>query len=113
MATEYSNMFYFYVLISLKDLKLYLGFTSRHPDIRAKEHNNGKNISTKKRRPFKLIYYEAHLNENDARRREKYFKSSKGKASLKQMIRNSLFQSHYDSPIHSPAKLPQPSRFHP
>jgi hypothetical protein len=40
--------------------------------------------------PFKLLYYEAHSSEEDAGRREKYFKTDKGKSSLKQMIRNSL-----------------------
>lgn len=82
-------MFYVYVLRSLKDSKLYIGFTS---DLkrRFKEHNNGESKSTKSRRPFELLYYEAHKSKKDALRREKYFKTNKGKSSLKQMIRNSL-----------------------
>ena len=82
-------MFYMYVLQSLKDRKLYIGFTS---DLRKRfgEHNKGSNQSTKYRRPFELIYYEAHKSEKDARRREKYFKTDKGKSSLKQMLRSSL-----------------------
>ena len=31
----------------------------------------GKNISTHKRRPLELIFYEAYLNKKDARRRER------------------------------------------
>jgi len=86
-------MYYVYVLLSLKDDKSYIGFTG---DLqrRLKEHNAGKNISTKSRRPLKLIYYEAHLSKSDAERRERYFKTTKGKASLKQMLRNSPEKSN-------------------
>jgi len=42
--------------------------------------------STTKRRPFKLIYYEACINEDDARTRETYLKSGMGK----RYIRNRL-----------------------
>jgi putative endonuclease len=82
-------MFYVYVLKSEKDNKLYIGFTS---DLKRRldEHEKGKTNSTKSRLPLTLIYYEAHMSEADARRREKYFKTSKGKSSLKQIIRNSL-----------------------
>ncbi len=82
-------MYYVYVLLSKKDKKFYLGFTN---DLkrRLKEHNEGKAQSTKSRRPFRLIYYEAHTSRKDAKRREDYFKTSKGKATLKQMLRDSL-----------------------
>ena len=82
-------MFYVYVLISLKDGKFYIGFTNNLKR-RLTEHNLGKNISTKSRLPLKLIYYESHLSKADAERREKYFKTTKGKSSLKQMLRESL-----------------------
>lgn len=81
--------FYTYVLISQKDHKFYIGFTT-HLDKRVNQHNNGQNQSTKSRRPFKLFYFEAHLSKQDALRREKYFKTSKGKSSLRQMLRHSL-----------------------
>ncbi len=82
-------MYYVYVLLSLRDYKFYIGFTS---DLRRriKEHNAGKNISTKPRLPLKLFYYEAHLSKNDAERREQYFKTTKGKSALRQMLRKSL-----------------------
>ncbi len=82
-------MYYVYVLLSQKDKKFYIGFTN---DLkrRLKEHNSGKNISTKSRLPLKLIYYEAHLSKADAARRERYFKTTKGKSTLKQMLRESL-----------------------
>ena len=82
-------MFYVYILLSLKDYKFYNGYTN---DLkrRVNEHNSGKNIGTKPRRPFQLIYYDAHLSQSDAMRREKYFKTSKCKSTVRQMLRNSL-----------------------
>jgi len=79
-------MFYVYVLQSLKDKKLYIGYSS---DLkrRLREHKIGGSVSTRKRLPFKLLYYEVHTNEKDARRRERYFKTEKGKSTLRQMLR--------------------------
>ena len=82
-------MYYVYALLSLKDTKFYIGFTN-DLERRLKEHNSGKNVSTKSRLPLKLLYYEAHLSKADAMRRERYFKTTKGKSTLKQMLRDSL-----------------------
>lgn len=78
--------FYTYVLLSLKDNKCYVGHTN---DLkrRLEEHNNGKNFSTKSRKPFKLIYYEACLDENDAKQREKYLKNTVGRRYLSRRLR--------------------------
>jgi predicted GIY-YIG superfamily endonuclease len=38
--------------------------------------------STKDRRPFKLIYFEGCLNQQDATKREKYLKTHYGKQFL-------------------------------
>jgi len=80
---------YIYALISLKDKKLYIGFTE---DVkrRVDNHNSGKVPSTKLRRPFKLIYYESHTSKEDALRREDYFKTSKGRAMLSRILRTAL-----------------------
>jgi len=86
---SYDMMYYVYVLFSLKDKKFYIGF-SADVQRRLEEHNQGKNISTKPRRPFVLIYYEGHYSKADAQRRERYFKTTKGKATLKQMLRQSI-----------------------
>ena len=82
-------MNYVYVLKSLKDSKLYIGRTG---DLtrRLLEHKNGKVKATKNRRPLKTICYEAFLSREDSIRRERYFKTTKGKSSLRQMIRDSL-----------------------
>lgn len=62
-------MFYTYVLQSLIDKKFYTGHTN-NLQRRLKEHSEGKNFSTKHRRPFVLIFYEACLNQNDAIQRK-------------------------------------------
>jgi len=82
-------MFYTYLLQSLKDKKWYTGFTN---DLRKRfnEHNSNKVYSTKNRGPFKLIYYEACLNEQDARAREEYLKSGMGKRYLKNRLKRFL-----------------------
>lgn len=81
-------MFYYvYVLFSEKDGNLYTGYTSNLKE-RLKLHNEGKVLSTKKRIPLSLIYFEACLNQQDATRREKYLKSGNGKIYLKNRLRN-------------------------
>ena len=55
-------MYYVYVLQSLKDKKLYIGYTANLRR-RLKEHKHGGSESTKKRLPFRLIFYEAFILE--------------------------------------------------
>jgi len=38
-------------------------------------------------RPVRLVFYEAFLHREDARRREAYFKKTAGKRALKLMLR--------------------------
>ena len=80
------GFYYVYVLQSLKTNWIYVGSTS---DLRKrfKSHNDGENLSTKNYRPFKLIFYEAYLSKKDALRREEYFKTTKGKTTLKTMLK--------------------------
>jgi putative endonuclease len=80
-------MFYVYVLNSFKDTQLYIGYT-RDLKRRIEEHNNGKSVSTKNRRPLKLVYYEACLNQKDAMHREKYLKTTYGHRYLKNRLKN-------------------------
>ena len=74
-------MFYTYVLLSEKDNKLYTGFTE-DLKLRLGEHKRGVVISTRERRPLKLVYYEACIDAQDALKREKYFKSGFGRRFL-------------------------------
>lgn len=82
-------MFYVYVLKTIKGT-IYTGYTS---DLKRRmiEHNLGNVISTRNKIPLNLVYYEAYLNEKDARNREKYLKGGgKAKNDLKLQIINSL-----------------------
>lgn len=72
--------------MSKKDNNFYTGYTN-NLKLRFKQHDNGQVFSTKTRRPFKLIYYEVSLNEEDARAREKYLKSGMGKRYLKNRLK--------------------------
>ena len=82
-------MFYTYILRSRKDNNWYTGSTG---DLRQRflEHNQEKVFSTKYRVPFEIIYYEACLNEQDARTREKYLKSGMCKRYLKNRLKRFL-----------------------
>ncbi|MFC1881519.1 GIY-YIG nuclease family protein [Thermodesulfobacteriota bacterium] len=79
----------FYVLLSEKDGRFYTGSTN---DLKRRldEHKAGKVESTKRRKPFKLIYYEVCINEKDARKREKYLKSGMGKKYLRNRLKKYL-----------------------
>ena len=89
-----SDMYYVYVLFSLKDRKLYTGYT-KNLKIRLNEHLEGKAESTKNRRPIKLIYYEVYENKSDAEKREKYLKGGNGRAQLKIQLKNCLTKYKY------------------
>ncbi len=82
-------MYYTYVLDSKKDGNFYTGFT-QDLKLRFDQHNKGQVESTKDRRPFKLIYYEACLNRDGATHREKYLKTYHGKAYIKRRIKSYL-----------------------
>ena len=82
-------MYYTYVLQSTKDHKFYTGF-SRNLKSRFDQHQTGRVESTKDRRPLKLIYYEACLNQTDATHREKYLKTIYGKRYIKNRVKSYL-----------------------
>ena len=80
-------MFFVYVLLSKIDNKFYIGFTDSIQD-RIKAHNSGKVESTKQRKPFELIYYEAYLDKRDAEGREKFLKSGSGHRFLRKQLKH-------------------------
>lgn len=80
---------YVYVLRSIKDGRLYVGYTTNLKR-RLTEHNAGMVSSTKHRIPFKLIYYEACAHQADALRRERYLKTTYGKRYIKGRVKSDL-----------------------
>ena len=82
-------MFYFYILQSCLDRALYFGYTDLKR--RLSEHADGKVRATSARRPFRLVYYEAYLSEQDARNRERQIKRrAKSHSGLKRRIESSI-----------------------
>jgi len=79
-------MYYVYVLKSERDGDMYVGYTANLRE-RIALHNAGRVESTQGRRPLKLVYYEACLNQEDALKREKYLKTAYGKRYLKNRLR--------------------------
>ena len=82
-------MFYVYVLQSESDDGWYIGYST---DLRRrlKEHQAGKSFATSYRGPWRLIYYEAYLEEADALGREKFLKSGAGRRFLKKQLHHYL-----------------------
>ena len=86
------NFVYVYVLLSHKDGGWYTGYTVDLKN-RFEQHRAGDTVSTRYRRPWSLIYYEASLNIEDARVRERYLKSGMGKRYIRNRLKNSLGES--------------------
>ena len=75
-------MAYIYILKSLNYKKLYVGSTT-DLNRRLVEHNSGFSYYTKKYMHWMIIYSEEYINVEDARKREKYFKSAAGRKFIK------------------------------
>lgn len=80
-------MFYYVYILESKTEDFYIGFAPYRPEERLEKHNAGLVPSTKLHRPWELIFYEAYLNQEDALRRESYFKTSQGRRALKFMLK--------------------------
>ena len=82
-------MYYVYILQSQKDRSFYIGYST---DLkrRIEAHKRGESLATKFKRPFGLIYYEAFINQKDAKNREEYLKSGWGFRSVKKILKNYL-----------------------
>jgi len=85
-------MYYNYILKSKKNGQMYTGYTTDLQK-RFNEHNAGKSTYTKYRGPYELIFYEACLDEEDAKAREKYLKSGRGKRFIKDRLKRFLFRT--------------------
>lgn len=86
-------MFYYvYILHNVSKNFIYTGY-SEDLKQRINSHNNGDNKATKKFLPLELIHYEAYKNKKDAKRREAYFKTTKGKTTLRTMLKDYFYQN--------------------
>lgn len=78
-------MYYVYVLKSLKDGKRYIG-SSSNVEQRLIFHNEGRNISTRNRVPFELIYKKKFDSKSEAIRFEILLKKQKGGKGFDKLI---------------------------
>ena len=82
---NYLKDFYVYAIVSEVDGRIYVGMAT-DPEHRLTEHNKGKTFSTKGFVPWRLFYKELCGSSENAREREKYFKTSAGKRRLKAIL---------------------------
>ena len=85
-------MFYVYLLECQQDKSWYIGYTS---DLRRRinDHQNGCGCRTTSiKNNWKLIYYEAYIEKQDAIGREKFLKSGLGRKYLNKQLRNYLLK---------------------
>jgi putative endonuclease len=90
-------MFYVYILRSERDFGFYIGFTT-NLRARLKQHQDSESFATSHRGPWKLIYHEAYLNQEDALGRERYLKSGSGRRFLKAQLKHYLLQEPLTRP---------------
>lgn len=93
--------YYIYILQSLKNNSLYIGYTSDLKK-RFKQHNSGESKATKPFIPYRLIFYEAFLSRVDAKNREEYLKGGYGRKTINKMLNryfrdilNQVLEEHF------------------
>ena len=83
-----SMKFYYVYVLNNKDRNfIYIGYTE-NLEQRLSEHNNGYSKSTKPYIPLEIIHYEAYKNMSDAKRRELYLKTNRGRTTLVTMLKD-------------------------
>lgn len=91
-SSEISATFcYVYLLHSRINGGIDIGFTHNLRK-RFAEHNKGLSRFTKPYRPWELLFYKAHTEEKDARRREKYLKTTAGRQALRRILREKYYK---------------------
>ena len=95
MVSEQEHMKFYYIYILHNTIKnfIYIGY-SEDLKQRLTSHNKGENKSTKPYIPLELIHYEAYRNIKDAKRREIYLKSNKGRTTLITMLKEYFDEKH-------------------
>lgn len=78
-------MFSIYVLRSRVTGRFYTGSTS-NLEMRLQQHNSDQSTSTKNRGPWDLVYHEEFGTLVEAVRRERYFKTGRGRDELRKLL---------------------------
>ena len=77
-------MFHVYVLRSQKTERRYVG-SCENLETRVRRHNLGHSKATRHGVPWTLVHSETFSNRVDATRRERYYKSGRGRDELDQL----------------------------
>ncbi|MEK7120403.1 MAG: GIY-YIG nuclease family protein [Patescibacteria group bacterium] len=80
-------MFYLYILQSIKFGTYYIG-TTKNLVNRLSLHNKGKAVSTKNKRPWKIIFSKKFSTLSDARKMEIKLKSFKKRTAIEGLIKH-------------------------
>lgn len=80
------TFYYIYVLHNKLKNYIYVGY-STNLKTRLNDHNKGFSKATKPYLPLKLIHYQAYRNMEDAKRRELYLKTNRGRTTLITMLK--------------------------
>lgn len=83
-----ADVFYVYVLRSLRNDKRYVGYTGQTPVEKLAEHNGGATRWTRNNRPLKLIHCEEFADAQSARERENFLKSGRGRQWLNDHVQD-------------------------
>lgn len=86
MNVRPAGRYYAYILFSLKDHGLYIGYTSDLKK-RLSFHAAGKVSATRLRLPVLLVHYEYFINRTDAKARETFLKSGYGHKQLSDILK--------------------------
>ena len=78
-------MYYVYILKSDLDGSYYIGYTS-DLERRLQFHNSGRGRYTRKKMPWKRVYYESFADKSEAIKRERYLKSMKSRVFIEELI---------------------------
>ncbi|MDY0254782.1 MAG: GIY-YIG nuclease family protein [Tenuifilaceae bacterium] len=79
------NLFFVYALVSQIDGRIYVGM-SQNVRRRLSEHNQGKVQSTRPYTPWRLFFSEPVGDSEQARIKEKYYKTASGKRKLRAIL---------------------------
>ena len=83
-------MYYVYLLQNTEDRSWYIGYSANLRQ-RLAQHQTGKGArTTARKKGWKLVYYEAYLDERDAKGRERFLKSGSGRTFLKKQLAHFL-----------------------
>ena len=82
-------MYYTYVLQNV-DKSLYIGYSSNLKQRMCDHLNDRGGKITKSKVGWKLIYYEAYLDKNDAVGREKFLKGGSGRKYINKQLKHYL-----------------------